>query len=192
MSVAKSSCAREMRRLAESGKEARVPSSLAGGTGERSKVAAAAAELVEMSLAENDADDEEGVAIRGRGAAEESVFFPPSVRRRVTLREELIVTMEKGGRREARRREGAGKSESVSKSRAVVVSKGGLHVVAVGAFLYSLSPHFFHRPLLSCFARCFLPVDPLKSVQFFTKSVSSSLSTLPAKSRRQLEQRGRA
>ena len=44
VSVAKSSCARVMRRLADSGKEALVPSSLAGGTGERSKEAAAAAE----------------------------------------------------------------------------------------------------------------------------------------------------
>ena len=97
MSVAKSSCAKVMRRLADRGKEARVPSSLAGGTGERSKEAAAEAEVATFRGA-----DDEGGAIEGLegGAGEEASLFPPIAKRRVTLREELISATKKRGVRE--------------------------------------------------------------------------------------------
>ena len=92
--------------MADSGKEARVPSSLAGGTGERSKEAAAAAEKVATFLDDADTvDDGKGAAIRGLAAVEEASLLAPIVRRRVTLREELIVVRKKGiGDRCERRR----------------------------------------------------------------------------------------
>lgn len=119
VSVANSSCASVMRRLADSGKEARVPSSLAAGTGERSKEAAAEAEVATFRA---DAD-EVGAAIAGLaaegGAGEDSALFPPIATRRVTLREELIDwAMKRGGRRGAT--EGSGKARWVSNSRNAV------------------------------------------------------------------------
>lgn len=85
-----------MRRLADSGKEARVPSSLAGGTGDKSNEAAAAAEKVATFLADTDTDDGRGAAIRGLAAVEEASLLAPIVKRRVTLREELIVATKRG------------------------------------------------------------------------------------------------
>ena len=99
--MAKSSCARAMSLLAAIGKEARVPSSLAGGTGERSNEAAAAEALTEAEEEEVEMSRrEEEPSIRGlaaEGGAEEAAFFPPRVQRCVSLREELIAMTKSGG-----------------------------------------------------------------------------------------------
>jgi len=103
VSVANRSCASVISLLAESGNEARVPSSLAGGTGERSNEAAAEAAA---AAALTEAADEvatplfcESSFLRisgladGAAGAGPAFFFPPSEKRRVTLREELIAAI---------------------------------------------------------------------------------------------------
>ena len=103
---------------------------------------------------ETELRDELGTAgaIRGlaEGRAGEEAFslFPPRVKRRVTLRDELIVVMEKGGLREGATTEEAERGSLVQSSN-VVGAERVVSCLSSELFFFFPSHSFLSVPLLS-------------------------------------------